>query len=160
MSAFVALQVPLHRLLVPGVIAVVGVYLAYAGGERVVTQKRAVRRFVAVDAMVKSSKVGTRGPEGKDRLYYPVIRYTYSYDGEEYESETVFPGGNYDTSDRERVKGVLDSYPINESATAYVDPEDPERSYLTEGDLTTAYFFLLGGVVLVLVAAGLALSVV
>lgn len=159
-NASLPLQVQPVRLIIPSIFVLVGLYVAYAGTDRILTQRRAVRTYEPVDATVRSSSVGTRGKEGSSELFYPEIQYRYHYDGEEFASSTVYPGGNYDSQDRARIQQLVNGFEAGDSVTAYVDPADPESSYLVAGALTTAWVFVGGGLALVLLGVGLGSVVV
>lgn len=151
----VVFQIQTRHLVVPLLLALIGTYLAYTGGERILRQRRAVATFEPVDATVTDSDLTTLGREGASQTYQPQITYRYEYDGTRYTSETVYPGGNYDSRDREGVLRLVDGHNAGDRVTAYVDPDAPDRSYLVAGELRTAGLFLGSGIVLVLVAIGL-----
>lgn len=154
--AATALQVQPRRLVVPTLFAIIGLYLAYTGAERIVAQRRAVANFEPVEATVQSSDMSIRGREGPSQTYKPEIAYEYEYEGETYRSKTVYPGGNYDSRDEVGVRRLVDRHNAGDLVTAYVDPEDPETAYLVEGELRTAKLFVGAGALLVAFALGLA----
>jgi len=153
--AFVALQARPRRLVVPTLLALVGIYIAFTGAQRILAQRRAVKSFEPVDATVESSDFQARGRQGPSQTYKPEITYEYEYEGETYRSETVFPGGNYDSRDEVGVRRLVDEHNVGDRVTAYVDPADPETSYLVEGELRTAWLFVAAGGVVVAIALGL-----
>jgi len=153
--ALVAFQVRPRRLVVPVLLALVGSYIALTGAQRILAQRRAVESFEPVDAKIESSDYQTRGREGPSQTYKPEIAYEYEFDGETYRSETVFPGGNYDSRDEMGVRRLVDEHTVGDRVTAYVDPDDPDSSYLVEGELRTAWLFVAAGVVVLTIALGL-----
>ncbi|PSQ15814.1 hypothetical protein BRD00_12410 [Halobacteriales archaeon QS_8_69_26] len=151
------LQVNLVRLVFPALLSLVGAGLFYIGGGKVLTAKRAASRFEPVEATVLSSRLD-EGPDRASRAFAPEVTYKYTYEGEEYTSSTVHPGGTWRTGNRDRMQAIVEEYKteVGSEVTAYVDPEDPAASYLREGRLRHAYISLGFGVVLL--AVGLALA--
>lgn len=149
------LQLQPRRLVFPGLFAVIGLFLVYTGAERILTQRRALERYVPVEATVEDTDMSIRGREGPSQTYKPEITYEYEYDGESYRSKTVYPGGNYDSRDEVGVRRLVDNHNVGDTVEAFVDPDDPENSYLVEGELRTARLFVGAGILLVVVALGL-----
>lgn len=149
------LQIQPRRLVFPTLFVLVGGYLAATGGQRIVVQRRAVESYEPVDATVEDSDFEARGREGPSQTFKPEITYEYEYDGKTYTSDTVFPGGNYDSRDEESVRRLVDNHNVGDDVTVYVDPDDPESSYLVEGELRTAMLFVVAGVVIVAAGVGL-----
>ncbi|KDS90782.1 hypothetical protein FK85_10230 [Halorubrum saccharovorum] len=97
-------------------------------------QSNAVDDAVEVDATVTELDIestSTGSEAGVD--YRPTVRFTYEYEGTEYASTNVFPSAitsNYDTESAAR--SVIEGYAVGESATAYVDPSDPDAAFLKD----------------------------
>lgn len=84
-------------------------------------------------------------------LYTPLIRYTYSVAGRNYESERVLFGyGDFYT--RRGAEAVRAAYPTGGAVTVYYDPTDPRSSVLRPGVGTRTWIVLgLFGALLFLV---------
>jgi len=114
------------------IVLVIGVAVAGYGAYDYTQQSSAVDDAVAVDATITDLDVestSTGGEAGVD--YRPAVRFTYEYEGTEYASTNVFPSAitsNYDTESAARE--VVEGYAVDESATAYVDPSDPDGGFL------------------------------
>ncbi|GAA0549028.1 DUF3592 domain-containing protein [Halorubrum ejinorense] len=114
------------------VMLVIGLAAAGYGAYDYTQQSNAVEGAVEVDATVTElgvEPVTTGSSTGAS--YRPTVRFTYEYDGRDHESTNVFPSAiepNYDTESAARA--VLDGYAVDETATAYVDPSDPDGAFL------------------------------
>ena len=95
-------------------------------------QSDAVEDAVEVDATITELGVeSTSTGSSTDASYRPAVRFTYEYDGTEYESTNVFPSTispNYDTESAARE--VIEGYAVDETVTAYVDPSNPGTAFL------------------------------
>lgn len=96
--------------------------------------------------------------DDNSREYSVTIVYEYAVDGETYESSNVYPGiSDRRYSSRSRAQGLVDRYEAGETVTGYVDPDDPDRSYLRErsefdrlrNDVGNAIALVLGGLLFV-----------
>ncbi len=89
-----------------------------------------------VDVTVLETNVTTVG-SGTDLQYAPAITYEYEYRGKTYRSDSVDPGITtraYPT--REDARAVLEPYEDGETATGYVVPGKPNRSFLRKPTMT------------------------
>ncbi|WP_424013951.1 DUF3592 domain-containing protein [Halorubrum xinjiangense] len=97
-------------------------------------QSNAVADAVEVDAEITELGVeSTSAGSSADVDYRPVVRFTYEYEGTAYESANVFPASitqDYDTESAAR--SVVEEYAVGESATAHVDPSDPDAAFLKD----------------------------
>lgn len=123
-----------------------GGYLAYS------TFTQQTQANTAVEATVLSSEFD---PEGRyDDDFYVFIEYRYSYEGETYTSDNIYPGASSRViDDEQRAREIIQQYPAGETVTAYVNGDDPTESYLIEADtggtvLGTAVLLGLGVIAL------------
>jgi len=80
-----------------------------------------------VDAEVLSAGVSGEG----DTDYRVQISYEYTYEGESYTSDNVFPGtGVEEFSSRGSAEEFIADYPEGGTVTAYVDPDNPSDAHL------------------------------
>lgn len=149
------------RLLMPGTFTIVGLGLLFIGGRKVLAARRAMRRSVETDGRVLSARLD-EGPDRAKRTYAPEVTYEYEYDDEEYSGGEVHPGGTWATGNKARMRDIVDTYRNRkgERVEVYVDPENPERSYLEEGVLWHAYLTLAAGLLTTTGGLALVLSVV
>lgn len=128
---------------------------AAAGGYLIYDQQQAVREAEQVEATVVDTDVRESTSSGGTRnggtSYYPVVEYRYTYDGQQYTNDNVFPGSSSRSTSRSRAEEIADEYDQGDTATVYVDPENPSESFLIQ---ETDYLFpaLFGGVGLLTVA--------
>jgi len=122
------------------------------GGYDYLQQSEAVRNSVEVTATVEAVGVETTSARrGVD--HEPTVRFTYEYEGESYESASVFPAAISPTYDTESAaREVVAEYEEGATATAYVAPDRPGDAFLknrtTDTPLLAAGFgllFVLGG---------------
>jgi len=108
---------------------------------------------VAVDATVQSSEFtsydGGADPEDQDSHSVTIV-YTYTYDGQAYESDSVFPGGLNSVSSGSKAEEIAGNYAAGDQITAYVLPSNPEQSYLLEkGHNYWNYLFYVIGALMI-----------
>jgi hypothetical protein len=108
-----------------------------------------------VETGVESDSTGS----STDVDYYPTVRFEYTYRGETYTSNEVYPASvrrSYDTESAAR--DVVDEYDVGSSVTAYVPPESPGDAFLRD-EQTHAPLVAVGiGVAFVLLGARTALA--
>lgn len=81
------------------------------------------------------------------------ITYRYSYDGRQYESDTVFPGDRNRVSSLVRAGEVIRNHSAGDRTTAYVVSGDGSNSYLVESSMPW-WYYLAPGFGLLLVVTG------
>lgn len=84
-----------------------------------------------------------------ERSYEPVVRYTYTYEGQNYTSDSVFPGGDRQFDSRSEAADYTEAYDPGDTVTVYVNSEEPSSAFLVEQTDTLLYYGLMAvGVVL------------
>jgi len=118
----------------------VGVALLGLGGFLYVDQASELASAKPVEAVVDNSRV----PLGSgDEGYDPIVAYHYEGNGTTYTSHDVFPGtGSYHTS-RDRAVEIVQEYAPGDAVTAYVDPANPDRSFLIERRDTLVQYLMM-----------------
>ena len=113
------------------VFLVVSVAVAGYGGYDYLQQSEAVRNAAEVDATVVETGVDTESGRRGSVDYRPVATFEYSYDGETYTGNAVFPGSVTPTYDTESAaRAVVAEYEAGDTVTAYVDPSAPGDAFL------------------------------
>ena len=116
--------------------ALLGLTAMTAAGVFYVDQASAVEgaesttgEVLSTDVRVEDIDTGgsTDGPE-----HFPVVRYRYTYGGETYTSENVFPGRGSVAVEPDRAERIAERYAGAENVTVYVQPDDPAQSFLIE----------------------------
>ncbi|WP_436908632.1 DUF3592 domain-containing protein [Halosimplex marinum] len=130
----------------------VGLAVTGYGGYDYVQQSDAVRDAVEVNATVEDVGVETvSARRGVD--HEPTVRFSYEYDGQAYESTSVFPASIAPTYDTESAaRSVVSDYEEGETVTAYVAPDRPGDAFLKNRTTNTplvaavfGLFFVLAG---------------
>ncbi|NIS81779.1 MAG: DUF3592 domain-containing protein [Anaerolineales bacterium] len=76
--------------------------------------------------------------------YQPLVRYTFSYRGQEFESDQIFIGSKFFTTPSKALPYVH-RYPEGRSVRVYYDPQDPSQSFLETGRSSRIYIdFVIG----------------
>lgn len=136
------------------VLLVVGLAATGFGVYDYVQQSDAVEDSVEVDAEILELGAETSGSTGSSGTdYRPTVRFEYEYDGTSYTGTSVFPSEttpNYDT--RSAARSVLEEYETGETATAYVDPANPDDAFLKNQTSNAPLLFV--GIGLFFVAVG------
>ncbi len=110
-------------------------------------------------------RVERRDNDGDDvnedvTVYYAVVEYSYTYEGQRYTSDNVYPGSarSNEFGAISGARDVVEKYPEGSTATVYVDSRNPDRSYLIRRPNTLRYVGLgvIGLVILGLGVRGVA----
>lgn len=136
------------------VFLVVSVAVAGYGGYDYLQQSEAVRDAVEVDATVVETGVEQESGRRGRVDHVPTATFGYSYDGEEYTGNSVFPGSvtpDYDTESAARE--VVAEYEAGDTVTAYVDPASPGNAFLKNQQTDTPVKLVAVGLVGVLLTA-------
>jgi uncharacterized membrane protein YidH (DUF202 family) len=135
----------LGKILFALVIVVVGVAIIGFGVMDYQNRQSDIQNAVQVEGTVQSVDVHERSSEGSDSSYNPYIKYTYSYEGQQHTSRSVYPGLNQRTFDnRNRAEEVVSEYSSGETTTVYVNQEDPSSAFLVKETQTTRSFLIMG----------------
>lgn len=112
-------------------------------------QQADVQEAITVEGAVQStaaeytgSSGGANNPSGGH--YEVVVRYSYTYDGQEYTSESVYPGAEKHHQTQESARAVANQYSAGQTTTVYVNQQDPSRAFLIEEETTKFPFALMG----------------
>ena len=103
----------------------------------------------------------SREQRSDDERYRPEVRFEYTFEGEHYESDRLYPETRSHThSSRSAAQSTTSQYEVGTSVTAFVDPAHPDEAFLNDERTASAGFyyivaavFALGGVVFVGVAS-------
>jgi Protein of unknown function (DUF3592) len=100
---------------------------------------RSARDWPLRDAMVVSATVDVsyssdtntkNSMAGEAPSYIPVVRYRYTADGKERQSEDTFLNGAPVFNTMEEAQGELVDYPVGSRIKAVVNPDDPDQAVL------------------------------
>ena len=121
------------------------------GGYEYVNQQNAIEGAVAVNATI--TDVGVEQTDGRGIDYVPVVSYEYVFEGTAYTGGDVFPGSIHSTYDTQsEARAVIDSYSVNQTATAYVDSQSPANAFLKKTTTSEPLLLAGGGGIIFIVA--------
>jgi len=137
------------------VILLIGAAIAGGGWYLYQDAQQVTENSVEVDATVVSTDVVEERVDddtGSHIAYSAHIEYRYTYEGQTYTSSNLCPGKgsacsaaqNKDT--RSGAREVISKHTSGETATAFVLPSDPSRSYLVDKDSASKSYFILIGI--------------
>ena len=152
------------RVVVFLAIAIGGLAMAGSGGNMILNEQSDVQQAVTVEGTVKSTNVTKMGDSVLSAMggsvssannpttsgWKPVIRYTYTYDGEEYTSDSVYPGPEKTFKFEENARSVATRVSPGQTVTVYVNQKNPSRAFLineTGGNLFPLFLIGIGAVV-------------
>lgn len=124
---------------------VAGLGIAVWSGYSIYEEQVQLHTAVEVEGTVLDAETVTHGGRTGGGVE-PDIRYRYTYDGQTYTSDVVFPGADSDAT-YSRATQLVNRYENRSTITVYVVPNDPDESYLvkdTRGDLGQVAFTFIG----------------
>lgn len=135
------------------VMFLVGLVMVGFGAYDYVGQSETLDDAVEVEATVLSAEVEKVSTRRAGVDYDTEVRFEYTYNGETYTSEGMYPvtfGPNYDT--RESAEEVIEGYEAGETVTAYLDPNSPGNGFLKNETTKTPLFVAGIGTVMMLIS--------
>lgn len=139
----------IKNLLFAVVFVIAGIGLAGYGVTEYQNQQSDIQEAVQIEGTVESTDVDEISSSGtsSNEQYEPVVEYIYTYEGQEYTSESVYPGLEKQFGTEEEAQEVTGQYSPGQTTTVYVNEEDPSRAFLIE---ESQYFgplmMVIGGV--------------
>ena len=138
-------------LLFGGIFTTIGIVAGLVVGKPILDNAKASEQWPQTQGEVLESELNeSRDDNGK--TYAAHVIYRYSLDGGEFESDRIWFGGDYSTSNRSEMFEVVKKYPIGQAVTVYYSPDDPAEAVLIPGAYTSSY--LLFGIGMVFLAIG------
>lgn len=124
-----------------------GVSMLGGGWTMYQNQQADVQEAVTVDGTVQSTDVEYIGSSSANNpgggSYHVDVRYTYTYDGQEYTSENIYPGPQKDLN-KENANELANHYSSGQTTTVYVNRETPSRSFLIKEKTSNVLFAIMG----------------
>ncbi|PSQ56648.1 hypothetical protein BRD18_08435 [Halobacteriales archaeon SW_7_71_33] len=130
------------------IVALVGVGAAIMTGGWIVQQEEQQRIENAVEhegtvrntGVERMERTERRDPdndgqyESRERVveFVPTVRYTYTYEGTEHESDSIYPVSRPEFDSRAEAENFTARFPEGERVTVYVNEADPSESFLVE----------------------------
>ena len=127
-----------------------GAILSLVGGTIVVFTTRAIRRandtrlWPAVTGTVVASATDEYTNSEGSRMFRPIIRYTYTVAGVEYQADTISPSGTVSTSWRKPADRIVAEYPVGEPCRVLHNPDDASEACLRPG--AGVHYYVIAGI--------------
>ena len=127
------------------------------GGYLLWSQQQAVAGSTEIPGTIESASVDERttqrdvdddGMLEEETEYYADVTYTYTYQGQQYESSNVFPGAGDPSISQGEANEIVNRHSAGTETTIYVDTDAPANAYLVQ-EQNLAFpigFTLFGGV--------------
>lgn len=146
-------------LLIGSVFTIIGIVAGLVFGKPMLDEAKASEHWPQTQGEIIESELETsRGDNGT--MYGAHVVYRYSLDGGEFESDRIWFGGDYSTSNRSEMFEVVKQYPVGQAVTVYYSPDQPSESVLMPGAYTSSYILFAIGMVFLGIGGSLLLGFV
>jgi len=137
----------------------IGIVLGLLIGKPIVDQANASEQWPQTQGEILVSEVvESHGDDGT--MYSAHVVYKYTLDGGDLESDRVWFGGDYSTSDRSEMSEVVRKYPVGQTVDVYYSSDDPTEAVLMPGAYTSTYVLFVIGMVFLVIGAVLLLILI
>lgn len=142
-------------LLSTAVITLIGLGLIGLGYNTYINQNQALEDPVNVSATVTETGIDQDSSRRGGIDYQPEITFEYTYDGQQYTSTNMYPGGQKANHyDREaKAEDVVETYSQGSEMTVYVPPDTPGEAFI-QAKKTNDPLIFMGIGILMIGAAG------
>lgn len=121
---------------------------------------RSTENWVPITVTITESTIRKEYDDGID-MHYPIVRYTYTHEGKRYSADGLRSGGASGDSRLAKVEALISQYPVSDTVTAYMNPDNPEEALLIRGVnrplllilVIMGVPFTIGGLVLLVIFA-------
>ena len=145
----------------------VGGFIALSFGKPLLDKAKASEQWPTTEGQIIESEL-ERHRGSQSTTYSALVVYTYAVDGGEFESDRIWFGGDYSTSDRSEMSAVVKEFPVGKAVTVYVSPDDPAESVLMPGAFISSYllyaislaFAVIGGLMVAVIIIRIVLTIV
>ena len=141
-----------------------GFLLAFVLGTPLLTEGKASESWPSTTGVVIESKLSSRRVTGSGKnagshtKYFPVVKYTYEFNGTAFTGDRIRIGGQ--EGDEAEMRSILDQYPVDSEVTVFYSPEAPEQSVLRTGTSGGTYIALISGITMLVIGALMLLFVI
>lgn len=141
-------------------VLVLGLSLVFYGYSFAQAEEQALENAVEIDVEILETDIETRERTVDDdthtddttgtrteTVYRPVVTFTYEFEGEQYRSSNIYPGGGtfQEYSSRSAAESDLSAYSEGSTATGYVDPDQPSEGFLIAEETGTPQMIMVIG---------------
>ncbi|QDU00179.1 DUF3592 domain-containing protein [Gimesia aquarii] len=123
-----------------------GYFIAYHIGLPLIKEAKASTSWPTTTGVIQNSKVKVhRSNDSNSSTYSAEVIYRYQVEQNEFQSETVWFGGDISTSNRSMAQETVKKYPAKKQVTVYYNPNKPATAVLEPGVFTMTYFYYIFG---------------
>ena len=112
------------------------------------------RSWPSVIGIIQSSDIGSLGPRDKDTSYKPVIRYSYTVNGNDFSTSVICFGLESYSGSIDFAEGYVGKYPSGKRVDVFYNPFSPSIAVLEPGVSPRSFIPIQFG--FMFVAAGVA----
>lgn len=133
-------------LLLGGIFTTIGIIVGLVVGKPILDQAKATEQWPQTEGEILESELQeSSGDQGT--MYSAHVVYRYALDGGEFESNRIWYGGVYSTSDRSEMFEIVKQYPVGKTVTVYYSPDSPSESVLIPGAYVLSHVLYVIGLV-------------
>lgn len=122
-----------------------GLGFAIYGGYGIVQQHATMQNTEKINVTLESKSVDTVSKR-RGVQYKPTASFTYSYNGKQYRSDSIYPSGiTQQFSTEETAAKLIEGYSRNDTVQAYINPGKPSEAFLVDKASTSPYFMIVIG---------------
>jgi hypothetical protein len=136
-------------------IILVGIGLIFLGYNTYTGQNQALENPVNVSATVTETGIDRQSGGRGAPEYQPKITFEYSYEGQDYTSSNMYPGGQKpeDYNVESNAKQVVDEYSQGFEITVNVPPENPGEAFIKAKKTNNPLIGMGAGVLFILLGS-------
>ena len=147
-------------LILGAVFSIAGGVSSFGFGKPLLDKAKASTEWPTTDGKVIESEVERHHSNDGDTTYKAMVIYQYSLDGANFESDRVWFGGGYSTSDRSAMQAVVREYPVGKKVTVHYSPDSPDEAVLQPGAFFSSYLLFGIGLTFAVIGSLMLLGVV
>ena len=133
-------------LLIGGVFTTIGIVTGLVFGRPILNKAKASEQWPQTQGEVLESELH-ESQDDNSTTYAAHVIYRYSLDGGEFESDRIWFGGDYSTSNRSAMFEIVKKYSVGQTITVYYSPDDPAEAVLMPGAYISSYLLFVIGMV-------------
>lgn len=126
------------------------------GGYLANKQASMIARAIPTQALIISKRIESSRDSDGNTNYKPLVSFSFEFEGQAHSAENVHVIPM--SSGQRWANRVLDRYPIGETVTAWVDPQDPSDSFLDRTPGFAPYIFVMFPMIFFALGSGMVVS--
>lgn len=137
------------------VIILVGIGLVFFGYNGYTSQNQALENPVNVSATVTETGIDEDSSRRGGIDYQPELTFEYSYEGQDYTSSNMYPGGQEpkDYNVESNARDVIEEYSQGSEITVSVPPENPGEAFIKAKKTNNPFIGMGFGVIFILLGS-------